>query len=119
MVSPDPRQRVADIILSLIGIFISLPIVVIIAIVIFIDSGFPILYKQERVGKDGEVFTIHKFRTMRERENDEIGFADDHACYITRVGKVLRKTRLTKFPAMGCPEGENEPGWPPARTTIF
>jgi len=100
MVSPDPRQRVADIILSLIGIFIGLPIVVIIAIVIFIDSGFPILYKQERVGKDGEVFTIHKFRTMRERKNDEIGFADDHACYITRVGKVLRKTRLDEIPQL-------------------
>jgi len=100
MVSPDPRQRVADIILSLIGIFIGLPIIVIIAIVIFIDSGFPILYKQKRVGKDGEVFTIHKFRTMRERENDEIGFADDHACYITRIGKVLRKTRLDEIPQL-------------------
>jgi len=98
MVSSDPRQRTADIILSLFGIIIGIPIAIVVALAIFLDSGRPILYKQERVGKDGEIFTIRKFRTMENRKDNEAGFADDHACRITRVGKVLRKTRLDEIP---------------------
>jgi lipopolysaccharide/colanic/teichoic acid biosynthesis glycosyltransferase len=98
MVATDPRQRTADIILSLFGIIIGIPIAIVVALAIFLDSGRPILYKQERVGKDGEIFTIRKFRTMENRKDNEAGFADDHACHITRVGKVLRKTRLDEIP---------------------
>jgi exopolysaccharide biosynthesis polyprenyl glycosylphosphotransferase len=98
MVATDPRQRTADIILSLFGIIIGIPIAIVVALAIFLDSGRPILYKQERVGKDGEIFTIRKFRTMENRKDNEAGFADDHACRITRVGKVLRKTRLDEIP---------------------
>jgi lipopolysaccharide/colanic/teichoic acid biosynthesis glycosyltransferase len=100
MVSSDPRQRAADIILSLFGIIIGIPIAIVVALAIFLDSGRPILYKQERVGKDGEIFTIRKFRTMADRKDNEAGFVDDHACHITRVGKVLRKTRLDEIPQL-------------------
>jgi exopolysaccharide biosynthesis polyprenyl glycosylphosphotransferase len=100
MVSSDPRQRAADVILSLFGIIIGIPIAIVVALAIFLDSGRPILYKQERVGKDGEIFTIRKFRTMTDRKDNEAGFADDHACHITRVGKVLRKTRLDEIPQL-------------------
>jgi exopolysaccharide biosynthesis polyprenyl glycosylphosphotransferase len=100
MVENDPRQRVADIVLSLAGIVIGLPIAAVIALAIWLDSGRPILFKQERVGKDGEIFTIHKFRTMKNRKEDDAGFVDDHACHITHVGKVLRKTRLDEIPQL-------------------
>jgi len=100
MVEDDPRQRVADIVLSLAGIVIGLPIAAVIALTIWLDSGRPILFKQERVGKDGEIFTIRKFRTMKNRKEDDAGFVDDHACHITHVGRVLRKTRLDEIPQL-------------------
>jgi len=98
MVSLDPKQRAFDVALSLITLPITLTLGIIISIMIFIDSGMPIIFRQRRIGLNGKSFTLHKFRSMSNAPKKEMGFADDHASYITRVGKVLRKFRIDEIP---------------------
>jgi lipopolysaccharide/colanic/teichoic acid biosynthesis glycosyltransferase len=95
-------KRLFDIIFSLLGIIILSPLFLIIAILIKRDSRGPIFYKGERVGKDGKLFKIYKFRTMRE-DADKISSnpscADDDP-RITKFGKFLRKYKLNELPQL-------------------
>lgn len=86
-----------DRILALIGIILTLPLMIIIAIAIKLDSKGHILFRQKRTGKNGKDFYICKFRTMVE-SNDVHDFSksDEH----TRVGKLLRKTSLDELPQL-------------------
>lgn len=88
---------ISDRLLAIIGLIISSPIMLIIAIAIKFDSKGPVLFKQERTGKDGKNFYIYKFRTMVQ-SNDVHDFSkqDKH----TRVGKILRKTSLDELPQL-------------------
>jgi len=105
-------KRVLDIILSLIGIIILLPVYLIIAIAIKLDSKGPILFKQVRVGKDRKNFTIYKFRTMvvsaeskRKLEldpsnMDSFVFQSKTDNRITKVGGFLRNSSLDEIPQL-------------------
>ena len=57
-------KRITDIVLSSIGLLLLSPILIIVAIAIKIDSRGPIIFKQDRVGKDGKIFSMYKFRSM-------------------------------------------------------
>jgi len=86
--------------LALIGFILSLPIAALTAIIIKLESSGPIFYKQERVGMNGRVFELIKFRSMRtdaEADGQPVwaSFEDDRA---TRVGKVIRKLRIDEIP---------------------
>lgn len=84
---------------ALIGAFFSLPIAIITAILIKIDSRGPVLYKQERVGKNGRVFTLMKFRSMRvDAEKDGPVWARTEDERMTRVGRIIRKIRVDEIP---------------------
>jgi len=86
-------------IVALIGGLLSLPIAIVTAILIKLDSRGPILYKQERVGKNGSTFTVMKFRSMRvdaEKAGPVWASADDDRT--TRVGRVIRKLRIDEIP---------------------
>ncbi len=76
------------------------PLLGIIALLILIDSPGPVLYWQKRVGKDGRVFNLCKFRTMIPDAEKETGavLAKENDPRITRVGRILRKTRLDELP---------------------
>ena len=105
-------KRIFDIILSLIGIIILLPIYLIIAIAIKLDSKGPILFKQVRVGKDRKNFTIYKFRTMvvsaeskRELQIDPTNmdnfvFQSKSDNRVTKVGSFLRNSSLDEIPQL-------------------
>lgn len=105
-------KRIMDFILALIGIIILLPIYLIIAIAIKLDSKGPILFKQVRVGKDNKNFLIYKFRTMvvsaeskRELEIDPANmdnfvFQSKSDNRVTKVGHFLRKTSLDEIPQL-------------------
>lgn len=90
-------KRITDILLSLIGLIISLPLMIIIAIAIKLDSKGSVLFKQERTGKHGKNFYVYKFRTMAADNNvHDFSKADQH----TKVGKILRKTSLDELPQL-------------------
>lgn len=90
-------KRFFDIVISLVGIIISSPIMLIIAIAIKLDSKGSVLFKQERTGKHGKNFYVYKFRTMSADNNvHDFSKADQH----TKVGKILRKTSLDELPQL-------------------
>jgi exopolysaccharide biosynthesis polyprenyl glycosylphosphotransferase len=93
-------KRVVDIIGSTIGIGIFLLTFPFIALAIILETGFPIFYGQDRLGKGGKPFTLYKYRTMiKDAEPDgEARPAKIDDPRITRVGNILRKTRLDEFP---------------------
>lgn len=92
-------KRLIDIILSLIGGIVLLPVFLIIAIVIVIDDPGPVFFKQKRVGKNKKLFWLHKFRSMKVKTPDiPTHLLTNPEQYITRVGKFLRKTSLDELP---------------------
>src|SRR5256885_4943428 len=85
--------------IALVGAVLSLPIALLTAILIKIDSRGPVLYRQERVGKNGRTFTLMKFRSMRvDAEKDGPVWASNGDNRMTRVGKVIRKIRVDEIP---------------------
>lgn len=94
-------KRIFDFTVSLIGIVIVSPILLVISILIKLDSKGPILFKQIRVGKNGKPFKIFKFRTMvvdAEKKGMQITVGRDSR--ITKSGHVLRKTKLDELPQL-------------------
>ena len=94
-------KRFLDIVLSfLAGTVLLLPLAVV-AVIIKIDSKGPVFYKQERIGKNGKLFKIIKFRTMTEfAEENGPQWADEDDERCTKVGAVLRKCRLDELPQL-------------------
>ena len=97
-------KRVFDIVAAVIGLVLALPLSIFTALLVKLDSPRdPVLYHQERVGLNGALFTIHKFRTMRsdaEAVTGPVWSAGDSDPRITRVGRFLRKTRLDEIPQL-------------------
>lgn len=93
-------KRLMDIILSFIGIIVLIPFWIIIAILIKCTSKGPVLFKQDRVGKNKKIFKIWKFRTMRidTPKDCPTHLLENPDQYITKVGKFLRKTSLDELP---------------------
>lgn len=93
-------KRVIDFILALGGIFVLMPLLVILVIAIKVDSKGPVLFKQKRVGIHKTHFNILKFRTMRIDTPKDMPthMLQNPEQYITRVGKFLRKTSLDELP---------------------
>ncbi|NKB21348.1 MAG: TIGR03013 family PEP-CTERM/XrtA system glycosyltransferase [Alphaproteobacteria bacterium] len=93
-------KRQFDIFASLLLLIFSLPVLVLSAIVIKLDSAGPIFYRQERVGLNGENFMLFKFRSMgTDAEEDGVPrWAQENDSRITRVGALLRKSRIDEIP---------------------
>ena len=84
---------------ALAGAILSLPIVIVTAILIKLESRGPIFYKQERVGKNGRTFTLMKFRSMRvDAEQDGPVWASKRDSRTTRVGRIIRIIRVDEIP---------------------
>lgn len=89
-------KRAFDIVVSLVAILVSSPFWLISAIAIKLGDGGPVFFKQKRATRDGRVFHVYKFRTMKVNVENRSATADDDR--ITKVGKILRKTRLDEIP---------------------
>jgi sugar transferase (PEP-CTERM system associated) len=95
-------KRVFDVIVSGALFLVALPIMLVTALCIYLDSGLPVLYRQRRVGQDGRVFTLYKFRSMRVDAESTgaprwASTGDDRT---TRVGRFIRKWRLDELPQL-------------------
>jgi len=92
-------KRGFDVIVSLTVLVFTLPVALIAAILIRLESRGPIFYRQERVGLDGKLFTLIKFRSMRvDAEKHGPQWAAERDNRITRVGNILRKSRIDEIP---------------------
>ena len=95
-------KRVFDIVAALVlGVLLLIPMLIV-ALLIKLDSPGPVVFKQDRMGKDGEVFTIYKFRTMRIGAPGDVAaraFSDSDA-YITRIGGLLRRSSIDELPQL-------------------
>ncbi len=95
-------KRLFDILGALVLIVVSAPIILITGLAILLESGGPVLYLQERVGLNGRLFNVIKFRSMRtDAEKDgkpRWASADDDR--VTRVGRVIRKLRIDELPQL-------------------
>ena len=97
----DIYQRVLDIVLSVIGILIGIPLMIVFGILIKVEDNGPITYKQERLGKGGKKFYIYKLRSMRtDAEKFGAQWAEKDDPRITKVGKFIRKTRIDEIPQL-------------------
>ncbi len=92
-------KRAFDLFWASMGLLVLLPLYPLIALAIRLDSRGPILYTQERMGRNGYLFQVIKFRSMvQDAEKDGAAWAVKDDARITRVGKLLRKTHLDEFP---------------------
>lgn len=95
-------KRLLDLFVAVAAFVIALPIMALIGFIIKIDSTGPIIYKQERVTKGGKLFTLYKFRTMVQDAEQGTGpvFACEDDQRATRVGRILRLSRLDELPQL-------------------
>ena len=95
-------KRIFDIIASLVGIIVLLPIMLIVAIIIKVTSKGPVLFKQRRLTLNMKEFTIYKFRSMRtDFDKDAKGIqVKGSSSVITPIGKIIRKTKLDELPQL-------------------
>ncbi|MGN8914147.1 sugar transferase [Anaerofustis butyriciformans] len=92
-------KRIIDFLLSLIGIIILSPVLLIVSIMVRTKLGSPILFKQERPGLNGKIFKMYKFRTMT-NETDENGELLPDEVRLAKFGKFLRSSSLDELPEM-------------------
>ena len=92
-------KRILDFILSLIALIILSPILLVIAILVRIKLGSPVIFKQERPGLNEKIFTLYKFRTMTDKKDKEGNLLPDSE-RLTRFGKMLRSTSLDELPEL-------------------
>jgi len=109
-------KRILDMILTILLLLLSWPLFLVLAVLIKIDSKGPVLFKQERLGEDGQLFNSLKFRTMYGNAEDKLTklLEEDHEAYleyeeyhkltndprVTRVGKFLRRYSLDELPQL-------------------
>lgn len=95
-------KRVFDILAASTLILLALPVMAITALLIVLEDGFPILYRQERVGLNGRLFNVVKFRSMRkDAESDgKPRWATANDDRTTRVGRIIRKLRIDELPQL-------------------
>jgi sugar transferase (PEP-CTERM system associated) len=95
-------KRLVDVALSLLGLLLALPVMALVAAAVKLESRGPTLFRQPRLGQNGRVFILNKFRSMREDAEKETGpvWAQQRDPRVTRVGAFLRKTRLDELPQL-------------------
>jgi sugar transferase (PEP-CTERM system associated) len=93
-------KRLFDLAASTVLLLLALPLIVLAAICIFLESGLPVLYRQERVGQGGRIFTIYKLRSMtKSAESDgSPRWAEANDDRATRIGRIIRKLRIDELP---------------------
>ena len=92
-------KRPLDIVLSLLALIVFSPVVLVVAVLVRVKLGSPVLFRQERPGLHEKIFTMYKFRTMTD-ERDENGDLLPDSVRLTKFGKFLRSTSLDELPEL-------------------
>lgn len=92
-------KRSQDFCCSIIALIVLSPIMLIVAILVRMKLGTPIIFKQKRVGLNGKIFTLYKFRTMTDAKNENKELLPD-AMRLTKFGRMLRSTSLDELPEL-------------------
>lgn len=95
----DCIKRLIDIVLSAIALIVLSPILLVVSVLVRIRLGSPVIFKQKRPGKDGEIFELYKFRTMTDKRDAEGNLLPDEE-RLTKFGKKLRSTSLDELPEL-------------------
>jgi len=93
-------KRLFDIVLSFLALIVTSPIMLIFAVLIKLTSKGPVIFKQERLGKDGKVFTMYKFRSMCVGAEKDGVYSDNNDVRVTKVGKIIRATSIDELPQL-------------------
>lgn len=93
------RKRLFDMVCAALGLLVLSPVLLLCALLVGLTSPGGVLFRQERVGKDGVPFTIYKFRSMR-KDNAGLKISTSGDSRITPVGRVLRKAKLDELPQL-------------------
>lgn len=95
-------KRLTDMVVAALGLLLSSPLAIVIALAIKLDSTGPAIFRQKRYGEAGRTFELCKFRSMVADAEAACGhtWARDNDCRVTRVGRILRKYRLDEIPQM-------------------
>jgi len=97
-VSDEPLTRILDVIVSVVLLLLASPLFVLASMLILMEDGRPIHFEQQRIGRHGAAFVIHKLRTLRDTGINETNPNVDIEERSLKVGKVLRRTRLDEIP---------------------
>jgi len=93
-------KRLFDLVTALAGVLLLAPLLLMIALWIKWDSAGPVLYRQQRVGRGGALFTIYKFRTMHQRQDDGPELTVGADPRVTHAGALLRRYKLDELPQL-------------------
>ncbi|MDC7249522.1 MAG: sugar transferase [Sphaerochaetaceae bacterium] len=91
-------KRFFDIFISVIGVIVLSPLLILVSILIKIDSKGPVIFKQERIGKSGKVFNILKFRSMNLNAEKQGVYESKNDPRVTKIGKIIRKLSIDELP---------------------
>jgi len=97
-VQSSPSERILDGIAATILLIVSSPFMFIIGLCILIEDGKPIVFKQKRVGKNGQIFIMNKFRSLRQAEINPNNPNEDIEKRVLKTGRVIRKFRIDELP---------------------
>lgn len=92
-------KRLLDMIMAALGLIILSPIIIVLCILVMVKLGTPVIFKQERPGLNEKIFTLYKFRTMRD-ETDKKGIELPDEMRLTDFGRKLRATSLDELPEL-------------------
>jgi len=92
-------KRPMDIVISLCAIILFAPVIAVVALLVRIKLGSPVIFKQKRPGLNEKIFTLYKFRTMTEQKDENGNLLPDEV-RLTRFGKILRSTSLDELPEL-------------------
>ena len=101
--SLSASKRALDVLFAVVGLVVASPVMAVVAAAVRLTSPGPVLYHQQRVGRHGRIFTVHKFRSMRddaEAETGPVWASKEGDVRVTPVGRWLRRTRLDELPQL-------------------
>ncbi len=98
----DAVKRLADLVCSAVLLVLLSPVLLIVAVLVRVKLGSPVIFAQERPGKDGRIFTLYKFRSMADAHphDDAVEAVSTDADRLTRFGRILRSTSLDELPEL-------------------